>query len=197
MGYHIKRPGNAINRWNESGVTLLEAVAALGIIVILLAVLAQLLETGSRLWLKNDRAYQRQHRLRDLNLTLTQDLSQAYASDLLPDRALTGDAATLALWRETPRGLQQVTYRYDSPTATLYRSAAFWGEQGDEQAVFSDIVKWKFEYFAANSRSWEYQWEPQSQAELPALIRITATTARNDLGSQVIAVEAWHDEAEN
>jgi hypothetical protein len=198
MGYPQKRPGNGINWRSESGVTLLEVVAALGIIVILLAVLSQLLDTGSRLWMKNDRAYQRQHQLHDINLTLAQDLSQAYASDLLPGKALTGDETKLVLWRETPQGLQQVTYRYDAPTSTIYRSAGFWGEHGDEKTVFYDIVRWKFEYFAGGSKSWKSIWEPELKAELPALIRITVATATNDLGSQVISVEAWHDdEAEN
>jgi type II secretory pathway component PulJ len=197
MGYPAKGSGKGIGRRSESGVTLLEVVAALGIMVLLLAVLAQLLNTGGRLWLKSDRAYQRQHQLQDLYTILAQDLSQAYTSVFLPEKALRGDAVQLALWRETPRGLQQVTYRYDGITKTLYRSAGFWGEQCVEQTAFADLTAWKLEYYAIATKNWQYNWEPELKTTLPTLIRFTAATGLTDLGTQVIAVEAWHDEADD
>jgi type II secretory pathway component PulJ len=197
MGYPGKKSGSAINWRSDSGVTLLEVVAALGIMVLLLAVLAQMLDTGSRLWLKSDRAYQTPHQLQDLYTILTQDLSQAYTSDFLPGKALTGDATQLSLWRETSVGLEQVTYRYDAVTKTLYRSAGFWGEHCEEKAAFSDLADLKFEYYAATAKNWQYNWEPERKTTLPALIRITAKSALHDLGTQVIAVEAWHDEADD
>jgi type II secretory pathway component PulJ len=197
MGYPRNVPGRGIGRRSESGVTLLEIVAALGIMVLLLAVLAQLLDTGGRLWLKSDRAYQRQHQLQDLYTILAQDLSQAYASAFLPEQAFHGDAMELALWRETPRGLQQVTYRYDGITKTLYRATGFWGEQCAAQTIFAGLTAWKFEYYSAAAKNWQYNWKPELKTALPALIRFTAATELTDLGTQVIAVEAWHDEADD
>jgi hypothetical protein len=197
MGKPGKGPGSVYSWRSDSGTTLLEVVAALGIMVLLLAVLAQLLHTGGRLWLKSDRAYQMPHQLQDLQNLLGQDLHQAYASDFLPGRALSGDATQLALWRETPRGLEQVTYRYEASAKTLYRSAGFWGERCEAEAAFTGLAAWKFEYYAAVAKNWQYNWEPERKSTLPSLIRITAATPAHDLGSQVIAVEAGHDEADN
>jgi type II secretory pathway component PulJ len=197
MGKPGKGLGSVSSWRSNSGATLLEVVAALGIMVLLLAVLAQLLHTGGRLWLKSDRAYQTPHQLQDLQNLLGQDLRQAYADDFLPEPALTGDATQLALWRETPRGLEQVTYRYDASVKTLYRSAGFWGERCEAEAAFTDLAAWKFEYYAAAAKRWEYNWKPERKTTLPSLIRITAATSAHDLGAQVIAVEAGHDEADN
>jgi type II secretory pathway component PulJ len=193
-----KGPGSVSSWRSDSGTTLLEVVAALGIMVMLLAVLAQLLHTGGRLWLKSDRAYQAPHQLQDLQNLLGQDLRQAYTSDFLPGQALSGDATQLVLWRETSRGLEQVTYRYDASAKILYRSAGFWGERCVEEAAFADLAAWKFEYYAAAAKRWQYNWKPERKTNLPSLIRITAATPTHDLGSQVIAVEAaGYDEADN
>jgi type II secretory pathway component PulJ len=185
--------GNTVWR-SEAGMTLLEVLASLGILVILLAVLSQMLYTGSRLWLKNDYAYQKQHRLQDLYTILAPELRSACSSEFLPTPACQGDGQQLSFWRETGAGLEQVTYRYDAGQKTLYRMAGFWGAQPEAELLFTDLVAWKFEYFEAATRNWKDDWKPAVKTALPALIRITVATTRTDLGAIAIPLEAWHAE---
>lgn len=181
----------------EAGMTLLEVLASLGILVILLAVLSQMLYTGSRMWVKNDYAYQKQHQLQDLYTVLAPELRSAYSSNFLPGKTFKGDEQEVSFWRETGVGLQQVTYHYDAAQKTLYRTAGFWGAQPEAKPLLTDLTAWQFEYFAADARNWKYDWEPAVKTALPSLIRITAATTFTDLGTVVIPLEAWYEEDDN
>ncbi|HYH01883.1 MAG TPA: hypothetical protein VEC37_02180, partial [Bacillota bacterium] len=98
---------------NESGVTMLEMVAALSLTALLLGILSQLLFSGVRLWSKQDLFYQQQHRFKFVYQTLYNDFSAAFASTYLPEPALKGDDAKVQLWSETENGLVQITYHFD------------------------------------------------------------------------------------
>lgn len=194
MAHPGRKPCNNTVWRSEAGMTLLEVLAALGILVMLLAVLSQMLYTGSRIWVKNDCAYQKQHQLQDLYTMLAPELRSAYGNEFLPGKAFKGDEREVSFWRETGVGLQQVTYRYDATQKTLYRAAGFWGATPEAKPLFTDLSAWKFEYFEAAARNWKYDWDPVVKTALPSLIRITATTTLTDLGSIVIPLEAWHEE---
>jgi prepilin-type N-terminal cleavage/methylation domain-containing protein len=183
-------------RRSEAGMTLLEVLAALGILVILLTVLSQILHTGSRMWVKNGYAYQNQHQLQDLYTTLAPELRSAYTNPFLAGPACKGDEREVSFWRETGSGLQQVTYRYDAYAKTLYRSAGFWGQRPEFQALFTDLTAWKFAYFEAGTRNWKNDWEPAVKTELPSILRITAATGSADLGSITIPLEAGDEKDE-
>jgi type II secretory pathway component PulJ len=189
--------GKACNNivWrNEAGMTLLEVVASLGILVILLAVLSQALYTGSRIWLKNGDAYQKQHQLQDFDTILAPELRSAYSNAFLPAPACTGADQEMSFWRETGAGLQQVTYYYDPAKKILYRRAGLWGARPEAKPLFTGLAVWQFEYFDPDGRNWQDDWKPTVKTALPALIRITAATTRTDLGTTVIPLEASHEE---
>jgi type II secretory pathway component PulJ len=181
-------------RRSEAGVTLIEVVAALGLLGLLLAVLSQLLHAGGRMWIKTDYAYQRQHQLQDLYTVLASDMRFVYCSPFLPTKALQGNDREIAFWRETERGLQQVTYRYDAPQKILYRTAGFWGVLPEAKPLITNLTALQFEYFETTARNWKYEWEPKRKTLLPSLVRITATAGPDDLGPIVIPLEAWHEE---
>ncbi|HYH04117.1 MAG TPA: hypothetical protein VEC37_13520, partial [Bacillota bacterium] len=148
-----------------------------------------LLNTGGRMWTKNDHAYQKQHQLQNVYQVLAKDLQSAYCSEFLPEAALQGDEREMAFWRETPTGLQKITYRYDPTQKVLYRAAGFWGEKLEETPLFQDILTWKFEYFEEQSRNWKYNWDAQIKTAVPSLVKVTATTGLTNLGSLVIPLE--------
>lgn len=169
-------------------------MASLGILVVLLGVLSQLLYTGGRMWLKTDYAYQKQHQLQELDTVIGGELHLAYSGDFLPEAALRGDEQELAFWRETSRGFEQVTYRYDPAQQILYRAAGFWGSKPEEQVFLRSYTRWKFEYFDAASGNWKLQWRSEAKSMLPSLVRVTAATSPLGEITTVIALDAWHEE---
>jgi type II secretory pathway component PulJ len=194
MVYSARKPCNITVWRSEGGLTLMEVLAALGILVLLLTVISQLLYTGGRMWVKTDYAYQKQHQLQDLYTVLASDLRFAYCSQFLPTKAFKGNDLEIAFWRETSMGLQQVTYRYDATQKVINRTAGFWGATPEAEPLFTNLATLKFEYFETTSHNWKSDWEPKLKTLLPSLVRITATTGANDLGTVVIPLEAWHEE---
>lgn len=196
MENFVKKLLKALALPNERGVTLLEMLAAITITAFMLAILAQFLFSGVRLWGKQDRGYQQQHRLKLIHQTLYNDLSTALAGNYLPEYSVKGDDAKLQFWSEAPTGLVQITYDYDREQQIVYRSAGFWGQVPQEIPLFKEITEWKFEYFEPKWKNWVTQWNPEQKMLIPALVRVTVHTKTGNLGAMTFPLKAWHEEDE-
>lgn len=179
-------------RKNEAGFTLLEMLFSIGMTGVLLAVLAQFLLSGLKLWERNDKGYRRQHQMKFIYQTVYDELSNMLYGDYLPEYLISGDDYKLSFWRESNTGLILVTYRYDFNEKKVYRSEGFYGSNPGETMLFDDISNWQFEYYEPETRNWLREWT-SDRKELPALIRITAKTKENNLGTLIIPVKAWHN----
>jgi hypothetical protein len=165
-------------------------VASLAITAVLLAVLSQFLFSAAGLWGKNDRAYRGQHQFKLIYQTVYSDLSAAYAGGYLPVAALAGEPTGLRFWKETPSGLQQVSYRFDPSQAKVFRSTGFWGGSAPETELFREIVAWQWEYYQPSTRNWLPEWRPGIGPGLPALIRLSVRTKTRNLGNMIIPLQA-------
>jgi len=174
----------------------MEMLFSIALTGILLAVLAQFLLSGVQLWGRNDRGYRRQHQLKFIYQTVSDEVSTMFYGDYLPDFAVKGDDYQLSFWRESTTGLILVTYRFDLNDQKVYRSQGFYGSTPEETVMFTDISSWQFEYYESETQNWLREWT-SDRKELPALIRITVTTADSNLGTLVIPVKAWHSQESN
>lgn len=195
MLFSTKPALSATDIRNELGMTLVELLASLSLLVILLAVLSQFLYSGIHLWDKSDRAYERRHQLRSISQILNTDLGQLVNSPFLAEPAFNGDEYGCAFWAETNEGLVQIKYRYDQQSQKVFKTIGFWGSKPLENELFQGIKNWKIEYFRPKMKNWELQWRPTSKNEIPALIRVTATMEKNSLGTLVVPIKAWHNES--
>jgi prepilin-type N-terminal cleavage/methylation domain-containing protein len=181
---------------NEQGVTLLEMLAAITILAFMLAILSQFLFSGLRLWGKQDRGYQQQHRLKLIHQTLYNDLSTVLAGNYLPEYSVKGDDAKIQFWSESAAGLEQITYYYDQEHQVVYRAAGFWGQVPQDIPLFKEITEWKFEYFEPKWKNWVTEWNPALKMEIPLLIRVSVNTKTGNLGTMTFPLKAWHKEDE-
>jgi prepilin-type N-terminal cleavage/methylation domain-containing protein len=180
---------------SERGMTLVELLASLSLLVILLAVLSQFLYNSSRMWGKNDRAYERLSELRLISHTLNTDLGQLVNSPFLTEPAFSGDEYGCAFWAETGAGLVHIKYSYDQQNQKVFKTIGFQGSKPPENQLFGGVGNWKIEYFRPQTKNWELQWQPVSKNEIPALIRVTATMGNHELGPLVVPIKAWHNES--
>ncbi len=187
-------PGDAYR--SESGFTLIEMIAAIGLSALLLGVLAQFTYSIAGLWSRNDQAYRRQYVLRSIEQTLYQDFSVAYSSPYLPEPALKGNEYEVTFWQETNAGLVRVRYNYDSANQTVYRSSGFWGDQSEAAVLFQEVIDWRFEYFQVSTKNWLIEWEPEQPTELPSLIRLTVRTKLGAAGPFTVPARSWHPEVD-
>jgi hypothetical protein len=196
MENHVKRLLKAPALPNEAGITLLEMVAAITITAFMLAILSQFLFTGLRLWSKQDRGYQQQHRLKLIHKTLYNDLSTLLAGNYLPEYSVKGNDTRLQFWSEASTGLVWITYNYDSEKQVVYRSEGFWGQEAPEIPLFKEITKWQFEYFDPKWKNWVSEWRPNLKITIPELIRVAVSTKTANLGTLTFPLKAWHEEDE-
>jgi prepilin-type N-terminal cleavage/methylation domain-containing protein len=192
----IKKLLGVFTKSNERGVTLLEMVAAMTIIAFMLAVLAQFLFSGVRLWGQQDSNYRQQHRLTMIRQILNYDLSSLLVGNYLPEDSVRGDDLQLQFWSEAADGLVLVTYYYDPEQQTVFRCAGFWGQKAPEVPLFKEITEWKFAYFESKGKNWTATWKATRKNEIPALIRVTACAKTGNLGTLTFSVKAWHEEDE-
>jgi Type II secretory pathway, component PulJ len=174
--------------------TLVELLASLSLMVVLLMVLSEFLYSGTRLWDKNDRAYERRQLLRSVAQTFNADLDLLVNSPFLAEAAFIGDEYGFVFWAETGDGLIQVKYSYDQQNQKVIKSVHFWGGKPVENTLFHGIKDWRIEYFRKKTENWELQWSPATKNEIPALIRVTFKT-ENTRGEVVVPIKAWHDES--
>lgn len=179
-------------RKNEAGFTLMEVLFSIGMTGVLLTVLAQFMISGIKLWERNDQGYRRQHQMKFIYQTVSDEVSTMLYGDYLPEYIISGDDYKLSFWRESRTGLILVTYRYDFNDHKVYRSEGFYGSTPGETVLFNDILNWQFEYYEPKTRNWLREWT-SDRKELPALIRITVKTKISNLGTLIIPVKAWHD----
>lgn len=179
---------------NESGLTLLEVIASLSLLAILLGVLTQFLYAGLRVKEKTDQAYERQHLLKNFHQTVSADLASLVVGPYLPENAVSGDDYEMNFWQESNNGLLQIRYRYDLQEKRLLRATCFWGGKPEETVIFTDITKWKIEYFRFKTKNWLTVWKPSHKDEIPALIRFTLATKNADLGELVFPIKVWYNE---
>lgn len=196
MGKTVKRSLKGPVLQNESGVTMLEMVAALSLTALLLGILSQLLFSGVRLWSRQDRFYQQQHRFKFVYQTLYNDFSTAFASTYLPEPAMKGDDVEVQFWSETEKGLVQIKYCYDHTEQTVSRTEGFWGQEVAAKPLFKEVQQWKLEYFEPEWKSWVADWDHGDKGKLPSLIRVSIATKSGDLGTMTFPVKAWRKEVE-
>ncbi len=187
----IKHPSKVSGNRTEAGYTLLELLFSISITGLLLAILSQFLLSGVRMWERNDRGYRRQHQLKLVYQTAYNEISTMCYGEYLPEYLIDGGDTRLSFWRETPRGLEFVNYRYDLNEKVIYHSQGFYGSEPPEVVLYKGIENWEFEYFDPKNRNWLREWKSDKK-ELPALIRITVKTKDADLGTLTVPVKAWH-----
>jgi hypothetical protein len=192
----VKKLFGVSAKFNERGVTLLEMVAAMTITAFMLAVLAQFLFSGARLWGQQDCNYRQQHRLTMIRQILDYDLSSLLVGNYLPEDSVWGDGLKLQFWSEAADGLVRITYYYDPEQQTVFRLAGFWGQEAPEVPLFKEITEWKFEYFESKWKNWTSTWKARRKNEVPALVRVTAHAKTGNLGTLTFSVKAWHEEDE-
>jgi hypothetical protein len=168
---------------------------SIGLTGVLLAILAQFMLSGVKLWERNDRGYRRQHQMKFIYQMVYNEVSTMLYGEYLPDYIISGDDYKLSFWRESDNGLILVTYRYDFNEKKVYRSEGFYGSSPGDELLFEDIANWQFEYYEPKTRNWLREWTADRK-ELPALIRITLKTKNSNLGTLTIPVKAWHRNAE-
>jgi hypothetical protein len=166
-------------------------LASITITAFMLAILAQFLFSGLRLWGRQDRSYQLQHRLKLIHKTLYNDLSAVLAGNYLPEDSVKGDDAKLQFWTEMPSGLVQVTYSYDAEQQVVNRSEGIWGQVPQEIPLFKEITRWEFEYFDTKWDNWVKEWHPEQKISIPALIRVNVRTKTGNLGALTFPLKAW------
>ncbi|MGD9153990.1 MAG: type II secretion system protein GspJ [Bacillota bacterium] len=191
MGNYVKKLLKEPVFRSEQGVTLLEMLASITITAFMLAILAQFLFSGLRLWGRQDRSYQLQHRLKLIHKTLYNDLSAVLAGNYLPEDSVKGDDAKLQFWTEMPSGLVQVTYSYDAEQQVVNRSEGIWGQVPQEIPLFKEITRWEFEYFDTKWDNWVKEWHPEQKISIPALIRVNVRTKTGNLGALTFPLKAW------
>ena len=182
---------------SELGMTLVEVLASLSLLMILLAVISQFLYTDVRLWGKNDQIYERSYQTRVLAKTFRLDLSSLVNSPFLAEPAVQGDDYQFVFWAENQDGLVQIQYRFDTSEKKVYRSVGFWGSKPQEKLFFAQVEEWKIEYFRPKTKNWELQWQPVQKTDIPSLIRVTFQAQKNKATTLVIPIPAWHSESDN
>jgi type II secretory pathway pseudopilin PulG len=179
---------------NESGLTLLEVVVSLALIAFILGVMSEFLYNGVRFWTRNAQAYQRQHQLQSIYQTLHDDLESAFSGAYFAENSFKGEPAELKFWRETACGLEQTLYRFDREARQVTCSSGLWGVLPESRVIFTGIKEWEFAYFDSAAAQWQYSWNPSAKAALPALVRLTVTTARGGPGVLVFPLYAGRTE---
>lgn len=177
----------------ETGYTTMEMVAAITLTALILAILAQFLLSGVRLWDKNNQAFGKERELKVIYQTLNRDLTAMYYHPFLPEPPILGNEQELIFWQEGTAGLVRVKYWYDQGTKEVYRSAGFWGSEPEGRILFKGVTSWKFEYFEPHTRDWLLEWEPKQTRPLPGLIRVTFKTEKSNVGSLVFQVICGYD----
>lgn len=177
----------------ETGYTTMEMLAAITLTTLIMAILAQFLLSGVRLWDKNNQAFSKQRQLKIIYQTLNRDLATMYYQPYLPEAAVIGNEQELVFWEENNAGLVMVKYWYDAGTKEVYRSEGFWGSEPGGRIILKGITSWQFEYFEPHSQNWLLEWEPKTNRPLPGLIRVTIKTEKSNLGSLVFQVKTWYD----
>lgn len=177
---------------SESGVTMLEMVAALSLTAFMLAVLSQLLFSGIRLWNNQDHSYAQQHRFKFIYTTLYNDFGTILVGDYLPCAAVKGDDTKVKFWSDSGRGMVLVSYAYDPEIKAVRRWEGLWG-QVEEPGVplFKDVTSWKVEYYKTKYKSWVTEWAPDTVGEVPSMIQVTVKTKTGNLGTMTFPVKAW------
>lgn len=194
MPLPAKRPLRVIGTRTESGLTLIEVLVSLSLTAVLLGVISQFLYTGIHLKNKSERAYERQHLMKAIYQTVSNDISPLATGPYLPENALKGDQYELSFWRESNAGLHNIKYRYDPQTKKVYKAAGFWGSKPEETVIFDDISDWKFSYYDPKTKWHLSEWDLKLKEEIPSLIGISIKTKTADLGTIFIPVKVWHSE---
>lgn len=166
---------------NESGLTLIEVLISLSLVVLILGVLNLFLYSGFRFQGKYDRAYERKYLLKSLYQVCRSDLASMVTGPYLPEASLVGNDYELSFWRESAAGLFQIKYRFDPQEKKLYRAIGFWESEKQETVLFEAIDDWKFEYFDGDSKNWVSEWSPELKEEIPALVGVSYQTAESGL----------------
>lgn len=161
---------------------------------IILGIMSQFLYNGIRLWSKNDRAYQRQHQLKFVYQTIASDLENVFPGPLLPENSFEGDEYRMSFWSVTSSGLKYITYEYDLSTQKVNRSVGLWGAEPEAKVLFSEIKEWKIEFFDDQTANWLTTWDPEAKSDIPALVRVTARSEKDNLGTMTFSIKAWHVE---
>ncbi len=183
---------------DEGGMTLVEVLASLSLLMVLLGVLSQFLYTDVRLWGKNNNAFERGYQLRVLSQTFHNDLGSMVSGAFLAEASLQGDDYHFAFWAVKPDGLVQIQYRYDPSAQKVFRSAGFWGSKPQEKLVFDRVEDWKFEYYRPKTKNWELYWKPdQNKTDLPSLVRVTAKIHNNHAEMLVVPLPVWRNESDD
>lgn len=178
----------------ESGMTLAEVVAALGLSVLLLGMLSQFLFNGGRLWSKNDLAYQSQHQLKSVYQAIGNDLENAFIGRFLPEEPFQGEEYFFNFWCDSNEGLKRIGYRYDLQEKAIWRLFGYWGGVPEERKLFDNIAEWRFEYYEPKRGNWVLYWKSSTKTDLPSLVKITAKTDLGVLGPIILPVKAWRNE---
>ncbi len=181
---------------NETGMTLAEVVAALGLSVLLLGMMSQFLFNGASLWSKNDQAYRKQHQLKFFYQTIANDLENVFTGRFLPEEPFKGEEYLLNCWCEEKNGLKQIGYRYDLQEKAVWRSSGYWGSPVEERKLFGGVTEWRFEYFEPQKSNWVLYWQPSTKTEVPSLVKITAKSDLGVIGPVVIPIKVWRNEEE-
>jgi hypothetical protein len=174
--------------------TLIEVLASLSLLVVLLMILSQFLDTDIHLWGKNARADEPRHQLQALSQKLNSDLASLVDSPFLAEPAMKGDENQFTFWAATQNGLVQIEYRFDPVEQKVFRAAGFWGSVFEEKPLFDQVKKWQVEYFRPQTKNWELVWQPALKTDIPSLIRLSVWIGNNNLGTLVIPIHAWHHE---
>jgi hypothetical protein len=192
--WYSKNTGRVIRgKFKETGYTTIELVAAITLTALILAVLAQFMLSGVKLWEKSSQAFSKQQQLKNIYQTLNRDLSAMFFQAYLPDAAVVGNDQELTFWEENDTGLVMVKYWYDPGNKELLRSEGFWGSDPQWRPIFKGITSWQFDYYDPHSQNWLLKWEPKENRPLPGLVRVTLKTEKSDLGSLVFQVKSWYD----
>ena len=181
------------SRSNETGYTSMELLAALTLTAMILAILAQLMLNGIKLWDKNNQAFARQRQLKIIYQTLYRDFTSMYFHPFLPEAPVLGNEQQLVFWQESTKGLVMVKYWYDPGTKEVYRSQGFWGSEPEGRIIFKGITSWQFEYFEPHSQNWLLEWKQVEKRPLPGLIRVTIATEKSKWAPLVFPVKCWYD----
>ena len=181
---------------NELGMTLVEVLASLSLLMILLAVLSQFLYTDTRLWAQNDHSLERRAQLRILSQTLNTDFASLVNSPFLAEPAIQGDDYQTTFWATNQDGLVQIQYRFSLSEEKVFRSAGFWGSKPQEKVLLDHVKEWKVEYFRPKTKNWELFWKPAQKTEIPSLVRVTICAKNNNSKALVIPIKAWHSESD-
>ncbi|HEX3044528.1 MAG TPA: hypothetical protein VHY08_07220 [Bacillota bacterium] len=194
MRFSIKRPLSVTVIRSELGMTLVEVLASLGLLMILLGVLSQFLYTDVLLWGKKNLAFERSYQLRLLSQTLNNDLGSLVGSTFLAEPAFQGNDYQLTFWSTKDNGLVQIQYRFSSSEEKVFRSVGFWGGKPQEVVLLNKVKEWKFEYFRSKTKNWDLLWQPTQKTEIPSLVRVNVSSGKN-IAALIIPIKIRLDES--